>query len=324
MKRREFLGALGGISAAWPFAASAQQRATPVIGILGPQASSAPYGDAVIAGLLELGYVAGRNVRIEVRWAQGKFDQLPELAAELVSLKVDVIITSLTEASLQAKKATSTIPIVMAGVGDPVAVGLIDSLARPGGNVTGTSGLTIDVAGKQLELLKELMQDVSAVAVLWNPANLAFQSLQLAQVEQAARIAGLKLQLLETRAANEIDTAFANINAGTRALVVPGDPLFVLHAERIAELALKNRLITVSNSRLVANAGILLIYGSNLLESHKRAAVYVEKILKGAKPADLPVEQPTTFELIVNVKTARSIGIQIPPTLLARADEVIE
>jgi putative tryptophan/tyrosine transport system substrate-binding protein len=174
MRRREFI-CLASAASAWPLAAGAQQRAVPVIGILGPQASSAPYGDAVIAGLLELGYAAGRNVRIEARWAHGNFDRLPELAAELVRLKVDVIVASLTEASLHAKKATSTIPVVMAGVGDPVAVGLIDSLARPGGNVTGTAGLTIDVAGKQLELLKEVVQDVSGVAVLWNPANAVFR-----------------------------------------------------------------------------------------------------------------------------------------------------
>ena len=324
MRRRKLLGLLGGALAAWPLPSRAQQRATPVIGILGPQAGSAPYGDAVVAGLLDFGYAAGRNVRIEARWAHGKFDQLPKLATELVHLNVDVIVASLTEASLQAKKATPTIPIVMAGVGDPVGAGLVDSLARPGGNVTGTSGLTIDAAGKQMELLKEVMQDVNAVAVLWNPTNPAFQSLQLRQLEQAARTAGLQLQLLETRAADEIDTAFSNVKPGTRALVVPADPLFVLHAARIAELALKNQLVTVSNTRLVANAGVLLTYGSDHLETHKRAAVYVDKILKGAKPADLPVEQPTNLELIVNLKTARSIGIQLPATLLGRADEVIE
>ena len=324
MRRRKFLGVLSGALAAWPLASRAQQRATPVIGILGPQAGSAPYGDAFVAGLLAFGYIAGRNVRIEARWAHGKFERLPELAAELVHLNVDVIVASLTEASLQAKKATPTIPIVMAGVGDPVGAGLIASLARPGGNVTGTSGLTIDAAGKQIELLKEVMPDVTAVAVFRNPANPVFQSLQLRQLEQAARTAGLQFQLLEIRAANEIDTAFFNVKPATRALVVPADPLFVLHAARIAELALKKQLVTISNTRLMANAGILLAYGSNHLETHKRAAVYVDKILKGAKPADLPVEQPTTLELIVNLKTARSIGIQLPATLLSRADAVIE
>jgi putative ABC transport system substrate-binding protein len=324
MRRRKFLGVLGGALAAWPLASRAQQRATPLIGILGPQAGPAPYGDAVVAGLLDLGYEAGRNVRIEARWANGKFDQLPKLATELVHLNVDAIVASLTEASLQAKKATPTIPIVMAGVGDPVGSGLVASLARPGGNVTGTSGLTIDAAGKQVELLKEVLQDITAVAIIGNPANPMFQSLQSGQLQQGARTAGVQVQLLEIRAANEIDTAFSNVKLGTRALVVPADPLFVLHAARIAEAALKKQLITVSNTRLMANAGILLAYGSNHLETHRRAAAYVDKILKGARPADLPVEQPTKFELVINLKTAKTLGITIPPTLLARADEVIE
>jgi putative ABC transport system substrate-binding protein len=245
------------------------------------------------------------------------------MAADLVGLNVDVLVASLTQASLAAKKATAKIPIVMAGVGDPVAVGLVGSLARPGGNITGTSSVSSDVVGKQLELLKEVVPGVSHVAVLWNPANAAFQALQLGQAEQAARVAGFQLQLLEVRARDEIEAAFANIK-NTRAVAVLGDPLFALHSPMIAELALKNRLVTVSAGRELADAGILLTYGASLFEAHKRAAFYVDKILKGAAPADLPVEQPTTFEMIINLKTAKALGLAVPPSLLARANEVIE
>ena len=324
MKRREFITLLGGAAAVWPLAVRAQQPAMPVIGLLSPGDNSTHYTDGLFAGLRELGYVEGRNIRIESRWAQGKFDQLAQMAAELVRLKVDVLVTSLTEASLQAKKATATIPIVMAGVGDPVAAGLIASLARPGGNLTGTSGVAVDVVGKQVELLKEIVPGVSRIAVLWNPANATFQALQVREAEQAARKAGLELQLLEARGPSELDAAFADIKKGTPALAVLGDPLFNIYAATIAELALKNRIATVSAGRPFAVAGMLLAYGANLSHMHKRAAVYVDKILKGASPADLPVEQPTTFELVVNLKTAKALGLTVPPTLLARADEVIE
>jgi putative tryptophan/tyrosine transport system substrate-binding protein len=319
MRRRRVLGILAGMTA-WPCVVSAQTT-VPVVGFLSPQADSVGYSTALHAGLRQLGYVDGRNIRIESRWAQGRFDQLPQMAADLVGLNVDVLVASLTQASLAAKKATAKIPIVMAGVGDPVAVGLVGSLARPGGNITGTSS---DIVGKQLELLKEVVPGVSRVAVLWNPANAAFQALQLGQAEQAARVVGFELQLLEVRTSDEIDTAFANIKNDTRALAVLGDPLFALHSVTIAELALKNRLVTVSSGREFSNAGILMTYGASLFDSHKRAALYVDKILKGAMPADLPVEQPTTFEMVINLKTAKALGLAIPPSLLARASEVIE
>jgi putative ABC transport system substrate-binding protein len=220
---------------------------------------------------------------------------------------------------------TATTPIVMAGVADPVAVGLIASLARPGGNITGTSGVAADIVGKQIELLKEVIPGASRVAVLWNPANSAFQSLQVREVEVAARTAGLQPQLLEAQAPNEFEAAFAAINKeGTRALAVLGDPLFSVYAAAIAELALRNRLATVSAGRVFTDAGILLSYGPSYFDLHKRAAAYVDKILKGARPADLPVELPTKFELIINLKTAKTLGLEIPPTLIARADEVIE
>jgi ABC-type uncharacterized transport system substrate-binding protein len=324
MRRREFLGVLGGAAAVVPLTAHAQQPTTPVLGLLSPGDSSTDHTDSLLEGLRELGYVEGRSIRIESRFARGRFDQLAPLADELVRLKVDVLATSLTEASLQAKRATATIPIVMAGVGDPVAAGLAASLARPGGNITGTSGVAVDVVGKQVELLKDVVPGVSRVAVLWNPANAAFQALQVKEVEQAARRAGLELQMLEARGPGEFDAAFAGIKPGTSALAVLGDPLFNIQAATIAELALKNRMATVSSGRRFAVAGMLLSYGASLAHMHKRAAAYVDKILKGASPADLPIEQPTTFELVVNLKTAKALGLAIPPTLLARADEVIE
>jgi putative ABC transport system substrate-binding protein len=325
MKRREFITLLGGAAAAWPLTARAQQATVPVIGFLSPHSSSVAHVDGFPKGLQELGYAEGRNIRVEYRWAHGRFDLLPELAAELVRLNVDVIVASLTQASLVAKDATATTPIVMAGVADPVAVGLIASLARPGGNVTGTSGLAADIVGKQIELLAEVVPGLSRVAVLWNPANAAFQALQIAQVDVAARRARLELQLLEARAPNEFEAVFADIpKERTPALAVLGDPLFNVYAAAIAELALKNRLATVSAGRVFTDAGILLSYGPSYFDLHKRAAVYVDKILKGAMPADLPVEQPTKFELLINLKTAKALGLEVPPTLLARADEVIE
>ena len=322
MKRREFIALVGGV-ATWPLAARAQQRALPLVGILGPQPNSVPFGDAIVAGLRELGYVGGQNIRIEARWSDGRFERLPGLAADLARLNVDVLVTSLTQATLAAKQTTTTIPIVMAGVGDPVGAGLINSLSRPGGNVTGTASLIVDIVGKQLELLKEISPGVKRVAVLWNPANSVFQNLQLREMEVAARAVGVELQLLEASTPKDFGLAFDRIaRERIRALAVLGDPLFSANADIIAQSAAS--LVTVSNNRAMAEAGILITYGPSLLGLHKRVSVYVDKILKGAGPSDLPVEQPTTFELIVNLKAARTLGIVVPPTLLSRADEVIE
>jgi putative ABC transport system substrate-binding protein len=323
MKRRDFIALVSSTAATWPLDLRAQ-HAIPTIGYLSP-ATISGNAEGFFAGLQELGYVEGQNIRIEARWANGRFEQLPGLAADLVDRKVDVLVASLTQAALVAKQATATIPIVMAGVGDPVGAGLIGSLARPAGNVTGTSSLVVDVVGKQLELLKELVPDLASCAVLWNPANPVFQDLQLRQVELAARAIGLRVQLLEARSPRDFEAVFAHVNrANTRALVVLGDPLFNLHARTIADLALASRLFTVSNNRTMAESGILSTYGPSLFHSHKRAAAYVDKILKGAKPADLPVEQPTTFQLIINAKTARILDLTLQPAVLARADEVIE
>jgi putative tryptophan/tyrosine transport system substrate-binding protein len=324
MRRRQFIAAVGG-AAAWPVVARGQQPTTPVIGVLSPEVSTMSAVEGLRAGLRELGYVDARNVRFEYRWAQGRFDRLPDLAAELVRLNVDVIIAFVTQASLAAKRATATIPVVMVGVADPVGVGLIASLSHPGGNVTGTSSVAADIVGKQLELLKETTPKDSRVAVLWNPANSVFQSLQLKQAEASARTTGVEIQLLEARAPNEFDAAFAALGReAVRALLILTDPLFAIHTKELVELSANKRLAAITGVRAFADAGGLMAYGPSYFDLYKRAAAYVDKILKGAKPADLPVEQPTKFEFIANLKTAKTLGIDLPKSLLARADEVIE
>jgi len=297
----------------------------PVIGILSPEEPTTGDVEGLRAGLRERGYIEGRNIRFEYRWAWGQFERLSDLAAELVGLNVDVIVTYVTQASLDAKKHTTTIPIVMVGVGDPIGVGLIASLAHPGGNVTGTSSLAAAIVGKQVELLKGITPNVARIAALWNPANPAFQTLQLREAEVAAKRAGVDLQLLEARAPNEFDAAFAAIDReGTRSLLILLDPLFSNNFRTLAELSVKRRLVTMTGYRTFVEAGGLMAYGPNYFELYKLTAVYVDKILKGDKPADLPVEQPTKFEFIINLKTAKAFGLDVPPTLLATADEVIE
>jgi len=281
--------------------------------------------EAFRQGLRELGYVEGKSIAVEYRWAHGRFDRLPDLAAELVRVKVDVIVATVTAASLAARDATRTIPVVMVAVSDPVGSGLVDSLARPGGNITGTSAMTAELVGKQLELLKETLPKVARVAVLWNPANQVFQALQLKETEVAARALGVRLQVLEARSPGELDRAFAAM-ASKRpgALLVLGDPVFVSHRKRIVDLVAQRRLPAVSGLREFAEDGILMAYGPSFPAMYKRTAVFVDKILKGAKPADLPVEQPTRFELVVNLKTAKALGLSIPPSVLIRADQVIQ
>jgi putative ABC transport system substrate-binding protein len=273
--------------------------------------------------LRALGYGEGQNVIVDYRWAEGRFERLPQLAAELVRLQPDVIVAVVTQASLAARDATDTIPIVMIGVADPVAAGLVASLARPGGNVTGTSGAATQIVGKQLELIKEAFPDVSRVAVLWNPGNPVFQALQLREAEIAARTLRIELKLLEARSPAELDRVFA-ATAPLRPLWVLGDPLFTNHRRRIAELAAARRVPIVTATREMAEAGALMAYGPNYPDLSRRSAVYVDRILKGAKPADLPVEEPTTFELVVNLKTARALGVTVPRALLLRAERVID
>ena len=319
--------AIWAVLLALSFPAGAQQaKKIPRIGFLASVSASSDTDriEAFRQGLRELGYVEGQNVTIEYRWADGKFEQLPDLAAELVRLKVDVIVAVVTQASLAAKKATGTIPIVMVGVSDPVGSGLVASLARPGTNITGTSSMTAEIIGKLLELLKETVPKISRVAALWNPANSVFQALQLRETEVAARALGMQLQILEARGPDEIDRAFAAmVKERTKALLILGDPVFTSHRKRIADLAAKYRLPAVSGTREYVEAGGLMAYGPSFPDMHRRAATYVDKILKGTKPADLPVEQPKKFEFIINLKTAKQIRLTIPPNVLARADKVI-
>ena len=274
--------------------------------------------------LRRLGYTEGQNLTIEYRAAEGRFERLPALAAELVGLKVDVLVTVVTQASLAAKKATGTIPIVMVGVGDPVGTGLVASLARPGGNVTGNSTTAAEVVGKQLELVRELRPKASRVGVLWNPANAVFQKQALGEAKAAAAKLKLRLQIAEARGPAEFDRAFATI-AGQRvdAVLVIGDPVFNAHASELAELAVKHRLPAVSSAREYVERGFLMTYGPSFADAHRLSAAYVDRILKGARPADLPVEQITKFELFINARTARVIGVSVPQALVARADHVI-
>jgi putative ABC transport system substrate-binding protein len=267
----------------------------------------------------------GENLVIERRWAEGRVERFPSLAAELVRLKVEVIVAGPTPPAVAAKNATGTIPIVMWGVGDPVGQGLVASLARPGGNVTGLSfSVGWETFGKGLELLKETVPKVRRVAVLSNPAN-ASHALAIENVKVAARSLGVQLQLLEARGPEEFEGAFAAMaKERVAALLVPTDPVFFLHRARLAELAAKNRLPSVHSLREYVEAGGLMSYGPSLLDLLRRAATFVDKILKGAKPADLPVEQPTKFELVINLKTAKALGLTIPQSLLLRTDQVIE
>jgi len=330
VSRRVFISSVAGGLLAAPLAAEAQPAVgkLPRVGLLLPGSSSdplvQPYLDVLRRGLRELGYVEGQSITIEYRWAEGKYERLPDLASELVRLKVDVIVAVGTVVVQAAKQTTQTIPIVMTNVDDPVATGLVASMARPGGNITGLSLMSHELVGKQLGLLREVVPKVSRVAVLWNPANPA-NAHQLREAEVAASALGVRLQPLEAQRPSEIDRAFAAMTRERMgALLVLLDSMLLVQRERIADLAAKNRLPTVYGLRWHAEAGGLMAYGANLLDMVRRIAGFVDRILKGAKPADLPVEQPTNFELVINLKTAKALGLTIPPALLGRADEVIQ
>ena len=270
-----------------------------------------------------LGYVEGQNLVLEYRGAEGRLERLPNLAAELVQLKPDVIVTQGTPAALAAKHATTTIPIVLVGVADPVGSGLVASLAQPGGNVTGLAAQPPDFVGQLLEFLKDVLPTVSRVAILWNPANPA-HALTVRETDMAAQAVGVQLHRVEARGPEAFDSAFAAMtSAHAGALLVSGDALFLQHRRRLAELAAMSRLPTMHNGREFVEAGGLLSYGPSRTDTRQRAATYVDKILKGAKPADLPVERPMKFELVINLKTAQALDLTIPPTLLFQADEVI-
>jgi len=328
MNRRAFIGTLAGGLLAAPLAAEGQQSGrVPRIAWLGGQAreTAHPYVQAFQRGLKDLGWIEGQNIVIEWRFSGGRAELLPDLAAELVRLRVDLIVVPSSPTALAAKNATKTIPLVTVAVGDPVALGLVASLARPGGNITGLSNsVGPEIAGKQLELLKEVVPKVSRMAVLWNP-NTRGNALALRETEIAARALGLELQPLEARSLNDFDRAFAAMTAKRAgALLVLGDVMFSTHRNRLADLAAKNRLPAMYAARESVEAGWLMSYGPNTPELFRRAATYVDKILKGAKPGDLPIEQPTKFELVINLKTAKTLGLTIPPSLLQRADQVIE
>ena len=328
MDRRAFITIVGGSIIAAPLAAEAQQAVeSPRVGYLGPASASsdALLREAFRQGLRERGWIEGQNVVIEARWAEGRLDRLPDLAAELVRLKVDVIFAPATTSTAAAQNATRTIPIVMAMVGDPVGRGTIASLARPGGNVTGLSlNVGVETVGKQLELLKEIVPKISRVAVLGNPDEPQYGSV-VREVKLVGRALGVQLQVLKARGPNEFDGAFAAmVRQRAEALWVLSGAVYFLHRRQLADLAVKSRLPTTYGYREYVDAGGLLAYGPNIREFFRRAATYVDKILKGAKPGDLPVEQPTKFELVINLKTARALGLTIPQTLLLRADQIIE
>jgi putative tryptophan/tyrosine transport system substrate-binding protein len=330
MERRKFMATMAGGFLAAPLAAEAQQAAkVPRIGLLTLNLAASPHlREALLQGLRDLGYVEGRNLVIEYRDAEGKLERFPALAAELAALKVDVIVTAGgTPAALAAKQATRTLPIVFAGVGDAVASGLVTSLARPGGNVTGLSVLAPELVGKWLELLTQAVPGVSRVAVLWQPGFLPEHTEKdiLEAADVAARALGVRVQFVEARGPEDFDRAFSDMTrARAGALTVLGSTMLFGERRRLVALAAKNRLPAVYSAREFVDAGGLMAYGANVADVFRRAATYVDKILKGAKPGDLPVEQPTKFELVINLKTAKALGLTIPQSLLGRADQVIQ
>jgi ABC-type uncharacterized transport system substrate-binding protein len=327
MRRREFITLLGGAAAAWPLAARAQQPAMPVIGFLG---SASPHGfeDRVRAfrqGLKDTGYVEGVDVAIEYRWAENQFDRLPALAAELVRRQVAVIAAASTPSALAAKAATTTIPIVFISGADPIRLGLVSNLARPDGNLTGVVFLGSELTAKRLELLRELLPRANRVAVLVNPANAELAETTLRDVELAARAMGVQIQVFNASTSREIDAVFASLaHERPDALFVGADPLFASRRVQLANLSARHAVATTSATREIAEAGGLMSYGASRTEAYRQGGAYAGRILKGAKPADLPAVQASKFELVINVQTARILGIEVPPMLLARTDEVIE
>jgi putative tryptophan/tyrosine transport system substrate-binding protein len=327
VKRREFITLLGGAAAAWPRAAHAQQAAMPVIGFLGSRspAESTYVVAAFRRGLSEAGFIEGQNCVVAFRWANGRYDQLPALATELVSLSVAVLFTAGgSPPALAAKAATSTIPIVFSAANDPVRLGLVAGLNRPGGNVTGMGAFNLALAGKRLELLKELVPGAAVVGYLVNPASPIGET-ESADAMAAARALGIELHVLNASAEQDLDAAFGSLmRLRVGALVVAGEPYFDSQRDRLVALSARHAVPVSYAWREYVLAGGLMSYGTSLTDSYRQAGIYVGRILKGEKPADLPVIQPTKFELVINLKTAKALSLEVPPTLLARADEVIE
>jgi putative ABC transport system substrate-binding protein len=326
MKRREFITLLGGAAAAWPIGARAQQPGKlPTIGLLGANTAVTQRREmtAFVQRLGERGWIEGRTVTIAYRWAEGRNERYTEIAAELVRLKVDVIVTTGTAAVLAAKQTTPVIPIVFAAAGDPVGTGVVASLARPGGNVTGLSIQSTDLAGKRLELLREVVPGLRRLAIMANVGSPIGVS-EIAEVQAAGRTLGLEVDTLEIRRAEDIAPAIEALKGGAGALYVQADPLTTSNRTRIVTLARAARLPTMHGNQGSVEAGGLMSYAPYFPDLWRRAADYVDKILRGAKPADIPVEQPTKFELVINLKTAKALGVTIPESFLLRADEVIE
>jgi putative ABC transport system substrate-binding protein len=329
VNRRELMLLLGGAALAWPRTVLAQQNAMPVMGYFSagsaPPNPNGPFMTAFRQGLIETGYVEGQNLAIEYRWAENRYDRLPGLAADLVGRKVDVIVTNGgTPPAQAAKSATSTIPIVFMFVGDPVGVGLVASLARPGGNLTGFSNISIELMPKRLELLSELVPQVRVIALLVNP-NQAYTERMIRDVQEAARAKGVQLQILKASTESEIDAAFATlVELRVGGLIVDADAFITSRSEQLVALASRHAVPAIYAQTFFTAAGGLITYGIRNVAVHRQAGIYAGRILKGAKPADLPVQQPTTFELVINLKTAAALGLTVPQSILARADEVIE
>ncbi len=325
MKRREFITLLGGVAATWPLAASAQSK-TPRIGFMGNSTAAleANLVDAFREGLREHGYEEGRNIVIEYRWADGNYERFPALVAELIAAKVEVIVTAGTPAALAMKNATTTVPLVMVAVGDPVGTGLVPSLARPGANLTGLSSVAPDLEGKRLQLLREVVPALSHVAMFINSLN-PFHVSSMRQARAAAQTMGIKLQLHDIRKSEDLDDAFAAIRKERPdAVLILADRVFLHNRERMIDFIKEQRLPNVNAYKELVEVGGLMSYGPSYEDMHKRAAIYVDKILKGAKPADLPIEQPSKFTFIVNLKAAKALGVTVPSQLLGLADELID
>jgi len=328
LKRREFITLLGGAAAGWPVAARAQQAAPTVrqarVGVLAASPPTPAMLDAFREGMRERGYIEGQNLSLDVRWPQGSFDQDSGVVSELVNGNVDVIVAWATPTVIAVRRATSTIPIVMVSVADPIGSGFIASLARPGGNITGLSAIATDVSSKLVELLVELIPNIKVLGVLRNPNNPAANK-SFRETEDAVRKLNMQVQVVDARSSDEFERAFARLSAqGVHGVVLIADNTLIEHARRIAELAQAARLPTAFQRRENVVAGGLMSYGSNIEHQFRQAAFYVDRLLKGAKPADLPVEQPTKLEFAINLKTARALGLKVPPSIMLRADEVIE